>query len=243
MNTASTAPTNGKIIDVDNQDKAKTANKLAVYDLGLTELHTIGKDDAFNRKVDTDFRAARGAEGARLHVTLKAISETDQRGANNTAQTLAAIDALTKELQAKSAQLNNLVESFEKNANGHFDDANNALRVRAEAITERINAFARTEDEHFGTLKSQVNEVHEAVKNQSNEHFEETATLVRGSTETTREDIRVTREEILSLVDQRMNHADASFAALRGDVEVVKFLVMDLIKDRIGRSDPKSKPY
>ena len=43
------------------------------------------------------------------------------------------------------------------------------------------------------------------------------------------------REETHRLIDKRFNQTDLSFAAVRADQEVVKALITDIIKDRIGR--------
>jgi hypothetical protein len=43
------------------------------------------------------------------------------------------------------------------------------------------------------------------------------------------------REETHRLIDKRFNQSDLSFAAVRADQEVVKALITDIIKDRIGR--------
>lgn len=43
------------------------------------------------------------------------------------------------------------------------------------------------------------------------------------------------REETHRLIDKRFNQADLSFAAVRADQEVLKALLTDIIKERIGR--------
>jgi uncharacterized protein YukE len=216
--------------------QVNVTEKKSVYEVGLEELHHVSQDESAHRRIDTEFKEARGREGARLHVTLQAISEADRRA-------LAAIDALTTEVQEKSAQLNHLVQSFEGTADKRFSAFHEDLKARAESLMVQVNSFANAEHEHFAALKSQVGSFQQAIWNQNDTHFNAVSTQLREATERLAFDTRKLRDEVVSLVDARMNQADASFAAIRGDVEVVKYLVMDLIKDRIGRSDPKQKPF
>jgi len=238
--------------------QVNVTEKKSVYDYGVEELHHVSQDEVAHRRVDAEFKEARGREGARLHVTLKAISEADQR-------TLSAISNLLAELQERTNQLNHLIQSFEAQANRRFDGVENLantrftaveqltnkrsdglhedLKQRAEALTIQVNSFANAEHEHFAAIKTQVGSFQQAIWNQNDTHFNAVSTQLRESTERLAFDTRKLRDEVVSLVDSRMNQADASFAAIRGDVEVVKYLVMDLIKDRIGRTDPKQKPF
>ena len=220
-----------------------TDNNKTVYEVGVEELHKLSNDEAVHRRIGTEFREARGNEGARLHVTLQSISEQDRRATENTRRTLAAIEALSSDLQQKTAQLTHLIEAFEATANNRFTGVHEDLKTRAEALTIQVNSFANAEQEHFASVRNQVNAFQQAAWNQADTHFNALSTQTRESTERLAFDTRKLRDEVVSLVDSRMNQADASFAAIRGDVEVVKYLVMDLIKDRIGRSDPKQKPF
>lgn len=195
-----------------------TTNGKSIYEVGLAELHNVSTDESTHKRVDNDFREARGREGARLHVALSAISEHDARQ-------MAAISELLGEVQQKTAQLTHLIQSFEASIEKRTTDQH-------QAVTNQVNSFWAAESEHFNTLRSQVGNFENALSTQSRE-----------STERLAVDIRKLRDEVVSLVDSRMNQSDAAFAAVRGDVEVVKYLVMDLIKDRIGRTDPKQKPF
>ena len=216
--------------------QVNVTEKKSVYEVGLEELHRVSQDEVQHRRVDTEFKEARGREGARLHVTLQAISEADRRA-------VTAINALTAELQEKTAQLNHLIQSFEGTTDKRFNGIHEDLKARADALTVQVNSFANAEHEHFAAIKSQVGSFQQAIWNQNDTHFNAVSTQLREATERLAFDTRKLRDEVVSLVDARMNQADASFAAIRGDVEVVKYLVMDLIKDRIGRSDPKQKPF
>ena len=193
----------------------------SIYEVGVNELHRVSTDKSTHDQIDNEFKEARGREGARLHVSLRAISESDRRQTENSQSTWNAIARLTQELNERSTALTNLINQFEDSQDKRVAGVAEQARVIQQAVQETRASISAQSDAHFQALSSQARE----------------------NTERLAVDLRHVRDEIVGLVDSRMTQADASFAALRGDVEVVKFLVMDLIKDRIGRSDPKQKPF
>lgn len=192
-----------------------------IYEVGLSELHRVSQDKGVHDQIDNEFREARGREGARLHVTLKAISESERRQQENSQATWNAIARLTQEVNERAAAITQLVGQFEGSHDKRVAGVAEQARVIQQAVQETRASISAQSDAHFQALSSQARE----------------------NTERLAVDLRHVRDEVVGLIDSRMTQADASFAALRGDVEVVKFLVMDLIKDRIGRSDPKQKPF
>lgn len=203
-----------------------------IYEVGLTELHRVSQDKNVHDQIDNEFREARGREGARLHVTLRAISESDKRQTENSQATWNAISRLTQELNERANALTTLINSFEDDQDKRIA----GVSAQASALKEQVGTFQQV-------ITQAVQETRSAVSAQSDAHFQALSSQARENTERLAVDLRHVRDEVVGLVDSRMTQADASFAALRGDVEVVKFLVMDLIKDRIGRSDPKQKPF
>ena len=203
-----------------------------IYEVGLSELHRVSTDKSVHDQVDNEFKEARGREGARLHVTLRAISETDRRQSENSQATWNAISRLTQELNERTSALTNLIHTFEDSQDKRLA----GVAAQATHLKEQVATFQQV-------ISQAVQETRSAVSAQSDAHFQAMSSQARENTERLAVDLRHVRDEVVGLVDSRMTQADASFAALRGDVEVVKFLVMDLIKDRIGRSDPKQKPF
>src|SRR5436309_3450377 len=104
-------------------------------------------------------------------------------------------------------------------------------------IDHELNESRGRETARLHVTLTELNEARLALANQADGSLQSLSSQQRENTERLAVDVRKLRDEVVSLVDSRMNQADASFAALRGDVEVVKYLVMDLIKDRIGRND------
>jgi hypothetical protein len=185
-----------------------------VYDIGVRELHRISTDETARKEIDHTLNESRGRETARLHVTLTALNAMDRKN-------LEALETMATDLQARIDELAKAVAGTE-----------GLTTQLATAMRDMQNA-----------LSTQVHETRLALANQADGSLQSLAAQQRENTERLAVDVRKLRDEVVSLVDSRMNQTDASFAALRGDVEVVKYLVMDLIKDRIGRNDPKSKTY
>lgn len=236
------------------QQQKSMSNGVSVYEIGVQELHKVSQDEAARKAVDAELNEARGREPARLHVTLRAISEADRRAQEHTQATLDAIQRLAADLQDRASQLSHLIESFEMVAEKRFAAASEDLKTRADALTAQVNTFSAAENLHFDTIKTQVGgfqtavsaQLHEAktaLWTQADKNLETLSSAGREQTAHIASDVRALRDELVRLIDNRLNQADASFAAVRGDVEVVKYLVMDLIKDRIGRTDPKQKPF
>jgi predicted ATP-dependent endonuclease of OLD family len=120
-----------------------------------------------------------------------------------------------------------------------LNELDRRVQELASDVEERFAALEKLRDE----ISREIRDGRAALSNQQEASLQSITTHAQESADRLAVDVRKLRDEVVSLVDSRMNQADASFAALRGDVEVVKYLVMDLIKDRIGRSDPKSKSF
>jgi 2'-5' RNA ligase len=207
-----------------------------VYDIGVRELHRISQDETVRKEIDHQLNESRGRETARLHVTLTALNAMDRKN-------MEALEAMASELQARVAELSHAVAGTE----GVAEKRAQEIVTLTSQLTTTLRENADATRNHLMTLQNslstQVHEARLALANQADGSLQSLSSQQRENTERLAVDVRKLRDEVVSLVDSRMNQADASFAALRGDVEVVKYLVMDLIKDRIGRNDPKSKTY
>lgn len=123
----------------------------------------------------------------------------------------------------------------------------------------RLHTTLKAIDVAHGNLTSQVEEAH----SDANAHFEKTweaqtegfektwkaletkfdktweslGTNFDATNERTKREIHDLREEIAKTMDKRFTHIDQTFASLRADIEVLKALQMELIKERIGRPE------
>lgn len=201
--------------------KPLTAEPRSVYEVGIQELHRVSQDEAARRQVDHDLNEARGRDGARLHVTLSAITEVDRRGLQNARATIETLEHHARALEARIESLHRALATLDA-----------AIENRVAAVQTEVGAAQRS-------MLSEVQEARNRLAAQTEAGIQSLSVQTHESTDRIAVDVRKLRDEVVSLVDSRMNQADASFAALRGDVEVVKYLVMDLIKDRIGRPDVK----
>lgn len=209
----------------------QVSNGKTIVEIGAEELHRVTIDESARKAVDSQFNEARGREAARLHVQLYAVTEADRRATENARATLESIERLAADLQERTQRLSHLIESFEQTADKRFNGVTETVNSGADSIRTQVDNFWKGETQHFESLRQQVGAFQTALSTQTEQ------ASVRAT-----QDLRSVRDELVRMIDQHANQSDAAFAALRGDLEVVKFLVMDLIKDRIGRADPKAKP-
>ncbi|MHB8586371.1 MAG: hypothetical protein ACYDDF_11125 [Thermoplasmatota archaeon] len=232
----------------------QTPNGKPIYDIALDEMHRVTVDESARRTAESKWNEARGREAARLHVQVTALTAADERQEARSRETVNQINQLMAELRDRTTQLQHLIESFENVADKRFASESDQIRTFETTHNQRLDATQALLNERVQATQAIINERSQATHAQITEFktsvhgaFEDLHHSILSRTDTSREslaqDVRSLREEVIRLVDSRMNQADAAFAAVRGDVEVVKFLVMDLIKDRLGRTDPKSKPF
>src|SRR5687768_10724601 len=117
-----------------------------IYEVGLGELHRVSQDKGVHDQIDNEFREARGREGARLHVTLKAISESERRQQENSQATWNAIARLTQELNERSAALTQLIQTFEGSQDKRVAGVAEQARVIQQAVQETRAAVSAQSD-------------------------------------------------------------------------------------------------
>jgi DNA anti-recombination protein RmuC len=123
----------------------------------------------------------------------------------------------------------------------------NALRDQLSADIAHIQARLGSSDESVGSelerLRGETQEGFTKTWQTVNERFDKTWETVGHNFEATNErtsrEVSDLRDELTKVLDKRFTHIDQTFASLRADIEVVKALQMDLIKERIGRSDAR----
>ncbi|MCA1812669.1 MAG: hypothetical protein LC624_01810 [Halobacteriales archaeon] len=125
--------------------------------------------------------------------------------------------------------------------------AMNALRDQLSADIGDIQRRLGSSDQSMATelerMRSETGEGFAKTWQTVNERFDKTWETVGHNFEATNErtsrEVTDLRDEITKVLDKRFTHIDQTFASLRADIEVVKALQMDLIKERIGRSDTR----
>lgn len=119
------------------------------------------------------------------------------------------------------------------------------LRDQLSAEISDLQSKLATTSEVTGTelerIRSETQDGFAKTWQTINERFDKTWETVGHNFEATNDrtsrEVSDLRDEITKVLDKRFTHIDQTFASLRADIEVVKALQMDLIKERIGRAD------
>lgn len=160
------------------------------------------------------------------------------------------IATLSSNLETVGAWVTSTRKGLDKTINESSAEITEQVDKTGSAITERL------EKVHTG-----VNERLEVVHKSMKSAFQELARATAGSEENIRaqtdsfskavetllNDVRGDldakiaefRDDATRLIDKRFNQSDVSFAAIRADQEVIKALLTDIIKDRLGRAEPR----
>ncbi len=162
-------------------------------------------------------------------------SLSDQASKNHTAssdQLTKSTSNLTKTIKEAESALSEQVAEAQTALSSELGDSLSDLQGRSDALLETVkDSFTKLSRATAGSeenLKAQTNSFSSAV--------EELLTNVQS---TLQKQTFEFREELTRQVDKRMNQADVAFAAVRADQEVIKALLTDIIKDRMGRAEPK----
>ncbi len=130
-----------------------------------------------------------------------------------------------------------------------------------ETLTGQVSETTTELTQAIGKAQSSINDRLETVHKSMKGAFQELARATAGSEENIRaqtdsfskavetllNDVRGDldakiaefRDDATRLIDKRFNQSDVSFAAVRADQEVIKALLTDIIKDRLGRAEPR----
>lgn len=203
-----------------------------VYDDSVKEIVALSENDAYGRKVDAGpLSEARGKDTWHLHTLLRSVDAVNQNIESDIKSTRQAVQGW---IGNTTEELNGAIKTAQSSITKNVKDSATELDGRIESLTNTVkDSFAKLAKATAGTeenLRGQTEAFSKEV-----DHL--LATL-RGEI-----DAKVTRfhEESTRLVDRRFNNSDVAFAAIRADQEVIKALLTDIIKDRLGRPEPKSR--
>jgi hypothetical protein len=118
----------------------------------------------------------------------------------------------------------------------HRDLAEALRRIQAELDVRSKDTNAnidRTRDQ----VSSEVASFRDDVGAQFTRTWDSLAQNFELTNERTRREIFDLRDEVTRILDRRFTHVDQTFASIRGDIEILKALQMELIKERIGRPE------
>lgn len=241
------------------------AKKISGSPLGETRgndvlrLHAgLRASDLLNGKLNRVFASLQTALAdldSHLHIDASALSTQSER---QTASLLKSLEAAQRALdEAVSSSQSTLTSAVSKAQAALGDQVSKAYTGLAkttekaqaslsEQVADGVTDLQKRNDALLATVKDSFTKLAKAtagseenLKAQTNSFSTAVEELLANVQTSLQKQIFEFREETTRQVDKRMNQADVAFAAVRADQEVIKALLTDIIKDRMGRAEPK----
>lgn len=188
-----------------------------------SNLETIGSWVTAARKALMDSVAStdKGLTSA-VKDAQKALSSQLKESTSSLGQSLTEVhEAITGQVAETTGDLNAHIEKAQSSINDRLESVHKSMKS---AFQELARATAGSEE----NIRAQTDSFSKAVETLLND--------VRGDLDAK---IAEFRDDATRLIDKRFNQSDVSFAAVRADQEVIKALLTDIIKDRLGRAEPR----
>jgi hypothetical protein len=204
----------------------------SVYEVALDELKAVANNDAQLRKVESGgLKEARGQDVLRLHTTLKAIDETHR----NLASDIASLRTTTgNNFDTTWTTVGEKFDETWKTVNKEFETTRDLVEKDFDKTWKAISTnFEKTTE----TMESDFDKTWKAIDAKFDKTWESIGQNFDATNERTKREVHDLREELTKVLDRRFTHIDQTFASIRADIEVLKALQMELIKERIGRPE------
>jgi DNA anti-recombination protein RmuC len=192
-----------------------------VYETAVAEMKSVGGSDSERRRVEQGpLKEGRGNDVMRLHTTLKAVDAAHQ---NLWQEVHASRDAAMEQAQTILATLDASFNKTWSTGESSFKKTWNSLD----------SSFEKTQEQMQGGFRRN----HDQMERAFDKTWESLGSNFEATNERTKREIHDLREELTKVLDKRFTQVDQTFASIRADIEVLKALQMELIKERIGRPD------
>lgn len=210
-----------------------------IYEVVGDELNKMSSDGDYAARIEKSIlNEVRGREVWALHATLKAVSTHDER------------------LTERADGLQTRLDSFEQNVGRWFEETGRTGGTQHRETLDRISAFERNAQNWISSTRSDlqnavtgaersitsgVNDLRNVTLQRLDRFEDATSHNFSATNERIIRELGTVQDEVTALLDKRFNHIDQTFASVRADIEVLKALVMELIKERVGRPDIKGR--
>ena len=226
-----------------------------VYDDAVKEIVALSENDTYARKVDNGpLSEARGKDTWRLHAQLRAVDQVSANLMKEASAIKTSLSTLDEHLHTDTVAITALVERHgstivraiggsKSELASAVSDAQSALAESVEQSTEsltgQITKFSNTVKSNFETLAKATAGSEENLRAQTQAFSKAMEQLLNTLQHNFEKQITEFRDDATRLIDKRFNQSDVAFAAVRADQEVIKALLTDIIKDRLGRAEPR----
>ena len=222
---------------------ADAAAGVSIYDAAIDELKAVADSDATRRKVETSaLKEGRGQDVLRLHTTLKAIDAAHGSLASQVAAFQTETDAnFTKTREAAADGFDKTWSTLDKKFEKTWDTSKEQFEKTWDTLGANFQKTWKTSDGNFektwSTLETSFDKTWQTLQKDFDKTWEAMGQNFESMNERTKREVHDLREELTRVLDKRFTHIDQTFASIRADIEVLKALQMELIKERIGRPE------
>lgn len=228
-----------------------------VYEDAVKEVVALSENDTYAKKIDNGpLSEARGKDTWRLHAQLRAVDQVDKNISAHVSTLQTALHDIDQHLHADTVAVTDLVSDargdVQKWITGTHAEVGewvtgtkNALATQLTKSTDNIQgdieSLTSTVKESFAKLAQATAGTEENLRSQTDAFSKAVENLLGTLQHDMDRKIAEFRDESTRLIDKRFNQSDVAFAAVRADQEVIKALLTDIIKDRLGRSEPRNR--
>lgn len=237
-----------------------------LYNEGIQEIVKLAEDDNYAKKVDNGpLKEARGKDTWQVHSQLSTVNRLNQNLNTHVGALESHLNDIDGHLDAATELLSKLTSQTHKETiatlSSSLETVGSWVTSTRKGLDKAINETGTEISGQLAKVHTGVNERIEVVHKSMKSAFQELARATAGSEENIRaqtdsfskaveamlNDVRGDldakiaefRDDATRLIDKRFNQSDVSFAAIRADQEVIKALLTDIIKDRLGRAEPR----
>jgi hypothetical protein len=190
-----------------------------------------------------------------LHTDTVAITELVERHGSTIASAVSssrssitssvsgAQTSLTEAIKGAQTSLSKAISSTKGELDSAVTEAQTVITNTVEQSTEniagQISKFSAAVSKNFSELAKATAGSEENLRAQTQSFSKAMEELLNTLQNNFEKQILEFRDESTRLIDKRFNQSDVAFAAVRADQEVIKALLTDIIKDRLGRAEPR----
>lgn len=169
----------------------------------------------------------------------------ESHGANVSSRLTANREAIQGWITSTRSELNKTVKECEtallEAVSKAQSSVNRNVKESNTDLAGKLDGLHQTVKDSFAKLAKATAGSEENLRSQTDSFSKATENLLNNLQSHMDRRIQEFRDESTRQVDKRFNQSDVAFAAVRADQEVIKALLTDIIKDRLGRSEPRMK--
>lgn len=206
-----------------------------IYEDAVKEVVALSENDTYAKKIDNGpLSEARGKDTWRLHSQLRAVDQLDKNVSAHVSELQSALHEIDQHLHEDTVAVTNLVTQTQSNVRDWVTGTKESLSGDIETLTSTVK-------ENFSKLAQATAGSEENLRSQTDSFSKAVENLLQSLQHDFDKKIASFQDEATRLIDKRFNQSDVAFAAIRADQEVIKALLTDIIKDRLGRPEPRSR--